>query len=233
MPAKLHVTGPAHVYVGHKTALPAAGIYLGTCEKSPSFQTRFAWDEVLNDIAGSAPIDLIFKGMVSKIDILLSRFNEDNVLNFSSNTGSRAVRHGAAHQPGIVDSGQIGSLSEYSHASVVSSGYWLALKFEFAQETALDSYLPQGYFFPSVSVTNISYAKGAKSGAGGNGSLGTNAKKISLEVAAHASVVQPGVHGITGSATSKAGMTSDGDYVLRLYSTDPTVFAFASLPAFD
>jgi hypothetical protein len=234
MAAKIHVTGPAHVYCGHKGDLPGAGLYLGTCEKSPDFETEFKWGDILNDIAGGAPIDLIFKGMLSKLDILLSRFNEANVLNFAGNANSRVKRGGTnalptSHQPGITDSGQIGSLSEYSHASVVNSGYWLALMFEFgvATPTAIDPAIPKGYYFPSVFPSSFSYAQGAKSSSGGNGSLGTNAKKVALGIEAHASVVQPGAYGVSGA---KAGMTSAGDYVLRLYSTDPTVFDFNALP---
>jgi hypothetical protein len=230
MPAKIHVTGPAHVYVGHKSDLPASGIYLGTCEKSPDFETEFKWGDINNDIAGSAPIDLIFKGMSSRLNILLSRFNDANVLNFVGNANSRAKRHGLAHQPGITDSGQIGSLSEYSHSSVANSGYWLALMFEFGMTaTPIDPLIPKGYFFPSVFPSSFSYAQGAKSSSGGNGSLGTNNKKVALGIEAHASVVKPGATGVGGA---NAGMLL-GDYVLRLYSTDPTVFDFSALPAFD
>lgn len=229
MAAKIHVTGPAHVYVGHKSDTASGALYLGTCEKSPDFMTEFRWGDILNDIAGSAPIDLIFKGMTSKLDILLSRFNEANVLNFVGNVNSRAKRHGGAHQPGITDSGQIGSLSEYSHQSVVNAGYWLALKFEFAMNTPVDPAIPQGYFFPSVFPSDFSYAQGAKSSSGGNGSLGTNNKKVALGIEAHPSVVVPGATGVSGA---NAGMNS-GDYVLRLYSTDSSVFDFSALPAYD
>lgn len=229
MVAKIHVTGPAHVYVGHKSDAPSSALYLGTCERSPDFETEFKWGDILNDIAGSAPIDLIFKGMDSKLNILLSRFNEANVLNFVGNVNSRAKRHGGAHQPGITDSGQIGSVSEYSHSAVVNSGYWLALQFEFAMGTAIDPEIPKGYFFPSVFPSDFSYAQGAKSSSGGNGSLGTNNKKIALGIQAHPSVVTPGATGVSGA---NAGMVL-GDYVLRLYSTDSAVFNFSALPAFD
>jgi len=232
MAAKIQVTGPAHVYVGHKSDTAAGGLYLGTCEKSPDFETEFKWGDISNDIAGGAPIDLIFKGMLSKLDILLSRFNEANVLNFVGNANSRVKRGGTnalptSHQPGITDSGQIGSLSEYSHASVANSGYWLALMFEFgATATPIDPAIPKGYFFPSVFPNSFSYAQGAKSSSGGNGSLGTNAKKVALGIEAHASVVKPGATGVSGA---NAGMLV-GDYVLRLYSTDPDVFDFSALP---
>lgn len=232
MAAKIQVTGPAHVYVGHKTDTAAGGLYLGTCEKSPDFETEFKWGDINNDIAGGAPIDLIFKGMLSKLDILLSRFNEANVLNFVGNANSRVKRGGTnavptPHQPGITDSGQIGSLSEYTTNGISNSGYWLALMFEFGMTTPIDSSIPKGYFFPSVFPSSFSYAQGAKSSSGGNGSLGTNAKKVALGIEAHASVVQPGVHAASGD---KAGMTTAGDYVLRLYSIDPDVFDFSALP---
>jgi len=32
---------------------------------------------------------------------------------------------------------------------------------------------------------------------------------------------------------TNAGMSALGDYILRLYSTDPSVFDFSALPAFD
>jgi len=220
MAAKLHVTGAAHVYVGHKSDLPAAGLYLGTCERSPDFETEFKWGDIQNDIAGGAPIDLIFKGMSSKLQFLMTRFNDANVQNFVGNVNSRVKRHGIDHQPGYTDGGQIGSLSEYTHASVVSAGYWLAVKFEFGSLTAVDSAIPRGYFFPSVSPSQFGYEEG---------SLGTNAKKLQLGVEAHASVVKSGAHAINGA---NAGM-DDGDYILRLYSTDTSVFDFATLPNID
>jgi len=233
MAAKIQVTGPAHVFVGHKLSLPSEALYLGTCEKSPDFETVFKWGDINNDIAGGAPIDLIFKGMASKLDILLSRFNESNVLNFVGNVNSRAIRGGTnavptSHQPGITDSGQIGSLSEYSHSSVANSGYWLALMFEFGMTASpIDPAIPKGYFFPSVFPSEFSYAQGAKSSSGGNGSLGTNAKKVALGIEAHACVVKPGATGVGGT---NAGMSALGDYILRLYSTDPSVFDFSALP---
>lgn len=220
MPAKIHVTGAAHVYVGHKTSLPAAGVYLGTCEKSPQFVTDFKWGDVQNDIAGAAPIDLVFKGMSSKLQFLLTRFNDVHIQNFVGNSNSRNNRITDGHQPGIMDGGQIGALSEYSHASVVSAGHWLAVKFEFAEGTPADIYLPKGYFFPSVNASEYGYDEG---------SLGTNAKKVKLGIEAHASVVVPGVHKVAGQG---AGMLA-GDYVLRLYSTNPDVFNFSALPAID
>jgi hypothetical protein len=220
MAAKLHVTGAAHVYVGHKSDLPAAGLYLGTCEKSPEFETEFKWGDIQNDIAGGAPIDLIFKGMSSKLQFLMTRFNDANVQNFVGNVNSRAKRHGIDHQPGYTDGGQIGSLSEYSHASVVNAGYWLAVKFEFGSLTAVDPAIPRGYFFPSVSPSQFGYEEG---------SLGTNAKKLQLGVEAHASVVKAGAWAINGA---NAGMTA-GDYILRLYTTDTAVFDFATLPNID
>jgi hypothetical protein len=220
MPAKIHVTGPAHVFVGHKSDLPASGIYLGTCEKSPDFETEFKWGDINNDIAGSAPIDLVFKGMMSKLQFLMTRFNDANVQNFVGNVNSRAKRHGITHQPGITDGGQIGSLSEYTHASVVNAGYWMAIKFEFAALTAVDSFLPKGYFFPSVSPSQFGYEEGA---------LGTNGKKLQLGVEAHAAVVKPGVYAANGV---NSGMTA-GDYTLRLYSTDTSIFDFAALPNID
>ena len=220
MAAKIHVTGPAHVYVGHKSDLPAAGLYLGTCEKSPDFETEFKWGDIQNDIAGGAPIDLIFKGMVSKLQFLMTRFNDANVQNFVGNVNSRDKRHGKAHQPGITDGGQIGSLSEYSSSSVVSSGYWLAVKFEFSTLLQVDSSIPRGYFFPSVTPSQFGYEEG---------SLGTNAKKLQLGVEAHASVVKPGAYGLAGV---NAGMTA-GNYILRLYTTDTSVFNFATLPSID
>lgn len=220
MPAKIHVTGAAHVYVGHKALLaadgPSSGVYLGTCEKSPQFSTEFKWGDIQNDIAGGAPIDLIFKGMTSKLQFLLTRFNDVHIQNFVGNSNSRNNRVLPAHQPGIMDGGQIGALSEYSHAAVVSAGHWLAVKFEFAEGTAADSYLPKGYFFPSVNASEYGYDEG---------SLGTNAKKVKLGIEAHASVMAPGVSGTRG-------MTA-GDYVLRLYTTNPDIFAFGSLPAID
>jgi len=220
MPAKIHVTGPAHVYVGHKSSLPAAALYLGTCEKSPEFETEFKWGDIQNDIAGGAPIDLIFKGMSSKLQFLMTRFNDANVQNFVGNVNSRDIRHGKTHQPGITDGGQIGSLSEYSSSSVFSSGYWLAVKFEFSTLTQVDSSIPRGYFFPSVTPSQFGYEEG---------SLGTNAKKLQLGVEAHASVVKPGVYGLAGA---NAGMTA-GNYILRLYTTDTAIFDFATLPNID
>lgn len=220
MPAKLHVTGPAHVYVGHKSDAPAAGLYLGTCERSPEFETEFKWGDIQNDIAGGAPIDLIFKGMASKLQFLMTRFNDANVQNFVGNVNSRVKRHGVAHQPGYTDGGQIGSLSEYSHASIGNGGYWLAVKFEFSTGTPVDSTIPRGYFFPSVTPTQFGYEEG---------SLGTNAKKLQLGVEAHACVVKSGAYGLAGA---NAGM-DNGDYILRLYSTDTAVFNFATLPNID
>jgi hypothetical protein len=224
MPAKLHVTGAAHVYVGHKGSLPAAGLYLGTCERSPEFETEFKWGDIQNDIAGGAPIDLIFKGMSSKLQFLMTRFNDHNVQNFVGNVNSRVARHGINHQPGYTDGGQIGSLSEYTHASVQNSGYWLAVKFEFAALTPADSYLPKGYFFPSVTPSQFGYEEG---------SLGTNAKKLQLGVEAHACVVKalasPNAHAVDGG---NAGM-NDGNYILRLYTTSTAVFDFATLPNID
>lgn len=225
MPAKIHVTGPAHIYVGHKLSLPAAALYLGTCEKSPEFETEFKWGDIPNDIAGGAPIDLIFKGMSSKLQFLMTRFNDANIQNFVGNINSRVIRHGVDHQPGITDGGQIGSLSEYSHSSVVSSGYWLAVKFDFGVSTAtpVDSYLPKGYYFPSVSPVQFGYEEGA---------LGTSAKKLQLGVEAHATLVKSGTTGYHAEAL-KAGMTTTGDYVLRLYSTELAVFDFDTLPNID
>jgi hypothetical protein len=220
MPAKIHTTGPAHVYVGHKSDLPATGIYLGTCERSPEFETEFKWADIQNDIAGSAPIDCVFKGMMSKLQFLMTRFNESNVQNFVGNVNSRVKRHGLSHQPGITDGGQIGALSEYSQSSIANAGYWMAIKFEFAALTPVDSYLPEGYFFPSVSPSQFGYEEG---------SLGTNGKKLMLGVEAHAAVVKPGVYAANGT---NSGMTL-GDYTLRLYSTDSDVFNFAALPNID
>lgn len=224
MAAKIHVTGPAHIYVGHKSELTGANVtqnalYLGTCEKSPEFETEFKWGDIQNDIAGGAPIDLIFKGMSSKLQFLMTRFNDANIQNFVGNVNSRDKRHGKTHQPGITDGGQIGSLSEYSSSSVASSGYWLAVKFEFSTLTQVDSSIPRGYYFPSVTPSQFGYEEGG---------LGTNAKKLQLGVEAHATVVKSGASGYHAEP-AKAGMT-DGNYILRLYSTDTSVFDFSALP---
>lgn len=218
--AKLHVTGPAHFYVGHKSVGPAGGLYLGTCEKSPEIETEYMWEDVFNDVGGSAPVDLVLRGFKSTISGLFTRFNEDKLLTLKGNTGSRAARSSATHQPGVYDSGQIGGLSEYSHSAVENTGYWLAIRFEFAQPTAIDANLSQGYWFPSVVPANFTYAQ-----------VGTHNKKIQLKAEAHPAIMVPGTVG-TGGTRGKQGMAT-GDYVVRLFTTDATIFDFTLLPSFD
>jgi hypothetical protein len=217
--AKIHVTGPAHIFVGHKTDIIANAIYLGTCEKSPEIETEYMWEDVNNDVAGSAPIDLVLRGHKSSISALFTRFNEDKLLNLIGNTGSRAKRHGGIHQPGVYDSGQIGGLTEYSNNAVDNTGYWLAIKFEFAQNTAVDPTLPKGYWFPSIVPANFTYAQ-----------VGTHSKKVQLKAEAHPAIVKGTAS--TGATKTEQGMAT-GNYVLRLFTTDPTIFDFSLLPNFN
>lgn len=218
--AKIHVTGPAHVYVGHKTTGPSGALYIGTCEKSPEIETEYMWEDVLNDVGGSAPMDLVLRGFKSTISGLFTRFNEDKLLNFIGNIGSRTARTSGTFQPGVFDSGQIGSLSEYSYNGMDNTGFWLAVRFEFAQPTAIDAAVLPGYWFPSISPANFTYAQ-----------VGTQSKKVQLKAEAHPAIMQPGSVG-TGSTKSKQGMSS-GDYVVRLFTTDHNIFDFTALPNFD
>ena len=230
--AKIHVTGPAHVYVGHKTVGPSNALYIGTCEKSPEIETEYMWEDVLNDVSGSAPMDLVLRGFKSTIGGLFTRFNEDRLLSFIANTGSRVKREAIADlaQPGVYDSGQIGGLTEYTNyktdapVTPQNTGYWLAIKFEFAKPTSslspIDAILPYGYWFPSVVPSSFTYAQ-----------VGTQSKKIQLKVDAHPAIMKPaGVD--TDGTNNDQGMTI-GDYVVRLFTTDNNIFDFTALPNFD
>jgi len=224
--AKIHVTGPAHIFVGHKTDTIANAIYLGTCEKSPEIETEYMWEDVNNDVAGSAPIDLVLRGHKSSISALFTRFNEDKLLSLIGNTGSRDKRHLGTHQPGVYDSGQIGNLSEFSNYdsatnTVKNSGYWMAIKFEFAQNTPVDGQIPQGYWFPSIVPANFTYAQ-----------VGTHSKKVQLKAEAHPAIVKPGAGVSTTGTADRQGMAT-GNYVLRLFTTDPAIFDFSLLPNFN
>ena len=217
--AKIHVTGPAHVYVGHKTVGPSGALYIGTCEKTPQIETQYMWEDVLNDVGGSAPMDLVLRGFTSSISGEFTRFNEDRLLNLIGNSGSRTARTGATFQPGIYDSGQIGGLSEYSINTMQNTGYWLAIRFEFAQATAVDSYLPPGYWFPSINASSFTYSQ-----------VGTKSKKVQLKVDAHPAIMIPGA--VTDGTKEEQGMNT-GDYVVRLFTTESAIFNFSALPNFD
>lgn len=219
MGAQIYSTGPVHIFVGHKEDAAAAGVYLGTCEKSPEVSIEYLWKPVKNDIGGEAPVDMVFAGIISKLGLLLNRFNEDKVMQFHANQSAvtkRPTAASTAFQPGEYDSLQMGGLTEIGFGSEAkyTRGYWLALKFGFGpadQNISAYSSLPAGYWFPSVVLDNLNYAQ-----------VGTRHKKISLEISAHPQTVTA-----ADAAPNSRGMAS-GVYFNRIYST--TWSGFATLP---
>lgn len=221
MAAQIYSTGPVHIYVAHKTAGPAAAIYLGTCEKTPNVEIEYKWAPVNNDVGGLAPVDMVFKGITAKINLSLNRYNENRLMEFVGNLGAVTNRQAdpATFQPGIMDAAQIGSLSEIGHLGGTKAqhtkGYWLALKFSFAGNASLVG-LPPGYWFPSVHVAQFAYEQ-----------VGSKHKKIALSLEAHPQVVSA-----ANGAADDRGMVA-GAYFNRLYTTEQSIFSFSTLPSED
>ena len=206
--------------MAHKSVLPAAATYLGTCEKTPNVEIEYKWAPVNNDVGGLAPVDMVFKGITAKINLSLNRYNEDKLMAFVGNLGAVTNRPAdAAFQPGIMDAAQIGSLSEIGHLGGTKAqhtkGYWLALKFSFAGNASLVG-LPPGYWFPSVHVAQFAYEQ-----------VGSKHKKIALSLEAHPQVVSA-----ANGAADDRGMVA-GAYFNRLYTTEQSIFSFSTLPNED
>ncbi|MFZ9793943.1 MAG: hypothetical protein ACO3F3_16555 [Gemmataceae bacterium] len=217
MPAQIYSTGPVHIFAGHKEDAASAGVYLGTCEKSPIVSIEYLWGEVINDLGGLAPVDMIFRGITAKIGLSLNRFNEDKIMQFQNNQSAITNRAIAATiQPGEYDALQMGGLTEigFGSDSKYTRGYWLALKFGFGpadQNITAYSGLPSGYWFPSVVIDSFNYEQ-----------VGTRHKKLALEISAHPQTVTA-----ADAAPNSRGMTS-GVYFNRIYST--TWSGFSTLP---
>lgn len=223
MPAQIYSTGPVHIFAGHKEDAASAGVYLGTCEKSPGVSIQYLWQPVQNDLGGAAPVDMVFRGITAQIELSLNRFNENKIMEFQKNQSANTKRTiTAASQPGEYDSLQMGGLTEIGHSgsaspSTYSRGYWLALKFGFGpadQNVTAYAGMPAGYWFPSVVIDTFSYEQ-----------VGTRHKKLALSLSAHPQTVTA-----ADAAPNARGMSS-GVYFNRIYST--TWSGFATLPQPD
>lgn len=216
--AKLNVHGPVHIYVGHKAVGPAGGLYLGTCEDSPVISFKYEWEDVTNDIGGKAPVDVVFRGFTAEISGVLTRFNEGHILNYANSTGFKDFVASSAQIPGLVPHTAIGGLSEYSNSIVKNSGFWMALKNEYF---GLDGYIYPGHWFPSTIPAVFKYEQ-----------VGTGVKKLAFQTQAHPAIQQNPSDGNAGTQLIQ-GMSTDGSYLLRLFSVSSEIFNFAQLPVIN
>lgn len=120
--AIVHVTGPAHVFIGLPQGFGAVSktvVYLGTTQDTPRIVLRPASEEVMNALSGcKVPFDLIDQSEEAFIGLDLSRFNQgviDDVRARSTLSNSQSV----ANNQGKRKPGDIGTLAITENADMI------------------------------------------------------------------------------------------------------------------